>query len=1661
MSMVHPEDDMSTRHSFSQRILTVFTLISVLFLTGSATAGTGEISPVSVQCALIRDNELHIEINVNRISHQSVVDQDGTRDLFYFENEGVLEVEGKPVLPYIAKSILIPREGECRLHQGDVGYRIESGYTPVLARAATGDNLPQQVECDGEDSEFWPNQPVVAGETAILRGYRLLNFRVYPVQFNSKTGEMKFNEHVEFHFTFDSGNLDPEPRYASQYAWRAVRSLVLNPPEEPGRDDLLSASYLYIIPSFNGIEEVMDPLLEWRRRQGHNVRVEYVRNNAPRNDIQDIINDAYDSPNPVEFVALVGDADESGDFRLPANNFTSDYPYATIDGNDALPDVAIGRISCEDLDELERIVNKLVSYEAAPYMDDTDWFLQGAVIAGHRGNGLGTVLVAKYVRKELLSAGFNEVRYWYHTIHGEIGGDQPFVSDAFNWGISVMQYRAYQYMNRLPLNVIEGLNNRRGRWPAVITISCNTGDFTTTDGQSEAFLRARGGGIGAIGTATPGTSVQYNNIMSGGYIKGIYKDQLYTFGWGLNMGKYELWRSYQGFDDRYLDFMEWNNLMGDPGTHIWTGIPHQVEVDHLQEIAVGSSYLNVQVFDPESEIGEADALICLYKEGDIHAKVYTDENGRAQFNFPHDALSEGVMFITATKHNMHPYLGQIGIVSDDNFIGASGLEIDDDDEGASNGNGNRAANPGETLELNIEITNFGDEAPGGAITVRMLDDSPWFDVRDAEVRFDAAPGAGEVVNALFVIEVDPACPDRMDLPLHIEVQSEDGEWSSMLTTAVEAPDIIVNQVRFGNGELRPGDIHDLDIQLANIGMYNLAPATVELASGNEIIELQRNTADYDRIDMDETGWIEGDPFRIAVNNFAVPGMTVEMTLLLETEGGFRDTTAFNLTLIEPGASDPFGPDEYGYYCFDSGDEDWQMAPVYEWIEIDPAQEGEFEGVTLDLDDGGDNQDESVMVNLPFDFQYYGEVFDQITVCSNGWAAFGDQQELAAFRNRHIGQALGPNAQLCAWWDNLVTTNGAVLVYHDEQSDRYIIEWSNVQRLVEGGNGARETFEIILYDPNSYPTYTGDGIITFQYKEVTNQNRHARNDTPFCTIGISNLDGSGGLEYTYWNQYPPGAKEINSEMAITFTTASSFITGVIQGTVTDEATGVPIENAAVATRSVRTLTDVDGFYRLDLLICDDYEITVSSEGYNDSTRMGDGIAEDDTLIEDFRLLYSEFHASVGRIAEVLNSGESTEVGFNISNSGNGALRWSAARIFEEGEAGLGRRLQSHFVGPAVQDLSLEGVAFVDNMIFVTGQNGQNPNQIYVFDIEGNHHRSFQQVGDARIGMLDLTWGDGLIWGSGERMIFGFNTNGDLMRSFVGPNSNNRALAYDPDREAMWTFSSRSNTIIAVDMDGLWVTAINSRRLSITGMAYWQDDPDGFNLYLLHQPEQDQMLVHKANPETGDTMFVASVSTDEIGQAGGAFLAEDYGRYGNVFMVLVNDYLNHLGDRVDIWQVGTYSGWMTLDHDEGVVPPESRQDLVLTLDASGLLPYNYGGTIEFAHTAAGHTAVIEVELEVNELDVTETEFQPAEFSLSPAYPNPFNASTLLKYRVPAAGRVRLSVYDLNGREVALLTDDYRPAGSYAIEVNSSGWSSGTYFIRLQSGGRQMVKKLVSLK
>jgi hypothetical protein len=513
--------------------------------------------------------------------------------------------------------------------------------------------------------------------------------------------------------------------------------------------------------------------------------------------------------------------------------------------------------------------------------------------------------------------------------------------------------------------------------------------------------------------------------------------------------------------------------------------------------------------------------------------------------------------------------------------------------------------------------------------------------------------------------------------------------------------------------------------------------------------------------------------------------------------------------------------------------------------------------------------------------------------------------------------------------------------------------------------------------------------------------------------------------------------------------------VVRGYVYDSLINQPLAGVVVRipqTPSIGAVTDSSGFYLISQTRCEfDFSLTAALSGYADSTDGSFRLSENDTLDWDFRLLRPVFTPSEGEVIREVAAGDSAVVQLMLGNSGNYPLQWRAERQFPDEPDAWSLMRSYHFLP------RIEGVALVGEKFYVAGS-GDDANYIYVFNLDGQLVDMFVQPGESHRGMKDLTWDGELLWGSGERNIYGFTTEGEPVATFRGPYLMNQALAWDIDRELLWICSVTSNEIAGYNRNGNQLAELTQPGFRIYGLAYWSGDPDGYPLYIFHSPDNERQVVHKMNPDTGDTMFVRNLEPAEGGSPRGCEITGDYELFTQVFLSVAN---NGDDDRVDVWFLDVDPTFVTFTPTEGVVDVGGAQEMAVVLSAAGLDTGRYYAELHFIFPEVRSEAVIPVTMRVEPNSISDFGLRIADFGLGETYPNPFNSQTAVSYQLSAVSRVSLKLYDVAGRLVSNQELGIRNPGSHRAIINGERLASGVYFLKLAAGNRIATRKIVCVK
>ncbi|MBL7032698.1 MAG: T9SS type A sorting domain-containing protein [Candidatus Delongbacteria bacterium] len=1621
-----------------------------------------------------------------------------------YRNEGEFIEAGRPALPRFTRLIALPDEGVVSIQ-----------VTGQTAATIGGLNIYPSQELQSEsqrrapgliiDEEFYsngapfPDSAINLGEPALMRDLRVVAVTVNPFRFDPQTGELRVISNLELEVTTSgSGGENPlrTDRAVSRSFQSTYRSTVLNHAILNNRDqEYQQPCYLFIYPDNQTVLTNLQPLLDWKRQIGFEVHLaSTAETGSSSTSIKNYIQTAFDSwPNPPEFICLVGDAE--GSYSLPTAHLDGgegDHYYVRLEGNDILADAFIGRLTFDSITQLQTIVNKIMHYEREPYLDQTDWY-DRALIVGDPNSSGSSVVDTKRQTADMIH--YNTPNIACTEVYN--GSWVYQMSSNINSGVSYFNYRGFYGMSGWDNNDINSLNNGF-MLPVAVFLTCDVGSFASSWGEarSEVFLRVGTptlpkGAIATIATSTSSTHTCYNNCVDLGIFGGIFNDGIHHLGGALNSGKMHLYLSYpQNPANAVYQFSYWNNLMGDPGMAIWTGIPQPLLVAYDTQVPSGSNYLEVLVADGTGT-PLPQAWVTISRDDDeLFATGLTDASGLIAL--PLDTNVEGEVHLVVTRHNFQPHLGGFTLAQAAQFVSIDTFTIDDDNSGESSGNSDGSVNPGEQIELNLSLRNHGSNMVDG-VTASISSGNDYVTLDDADEDYGDIPAGTAVYSSDdFGFTVADNALGGMELRFDLLVNDlDDNEWADIQYIYVAGPNLhpVDWEIGGGNGILDPGETANLQVTLRNGGTVAASTVSGLLISQHPRITITDADGYFGEIPAGGEVSNSGDQFEVSASAMTLPGTQIPLELQLTGPNGYEQSVTIILEVGVVTQANPLGPDSYGYCIYDDGDTDYYNAPVYNWIEINPEFGGE--GTPLTLYDNG-NTGAIADVDINFSFRFYGIDYTTLTICSNGWICPGDTDN-RNFMNWYIPGPGGPSPMIAPFWDDLRIAQGGVYYYFDPFEHYFVVEWSNLQN---DFSHAEETFQAILYDPLYYPTSTGDSEILFQYQTVNNDDigqygggyvYHGQ----YATVGIEDQTGTVGLEYTFNNSYPTAARPLQNEMALLVTGYPVLHEGpfLVMGEISIDDSGDDglIDYGETVELSIllnnhgqESATAVSGVLAsTDTLIT----LTASSSGYNDIPSEGagensspfsfvvDNAIPDGHLIPFVLVVNSaeeswEFNFSLLANAplidftshfvddgdnNILDPGETADILVSFTNRGGAAAYNATALIASTDEYLTLNSTTDEF------DALLSGETHTA-IYNITADPSAPVGHICLVDWTMTADLAYEASGVIPVPIAQTT-----VW-----MEEDFNSwlpTGWTVTSSTGQvnwmsSNSDQAGGTAPEARFTWT----TQTVALQRLISPVLNTLGHASLELEFKHMIDHYSGGYQLRL--ETTGDGNLWHTAHSwpsaDMSATTETVIIENDDIGsttfQVAWVFEGDSY----NI------DNWNIDEIRLGAEGYGFIRGNVLLNGGEGVVEevqllagghqthPDVAGDYILqvpvgTYDLEATLEGYITATVPDVEVLFNETVIVDIELEP--LEGVAEDAIPQVTELIGNYPNPFNPSTTIAFALanPAANS-EIAIYNITGQKVTSLLNRALPAGYHQVvwpSTNSSNQpvASGIYFYQLK--------------
>lgn len=1092
----------------------------------------------------------------------------GEYDMISMTSASMMSELGKPVVPAKYIGIALPAgmravraEARAVTTQDIPGtFVVMPGQPPVQIGYLHNGIQVEPDDAIYRSSALYPAKLARLESQGNLAGQQIVWISVYPIQVQPAQKKLIFHERIEITIQCVATSIADNP-YCEEYHTftehqrrlytEMLERMVINPEQvvvqvEPGAPSLLvpPGAYTHVIITSSAFASYFEPLVEWHTQKGYKdtvVTTEWIYANytGPGDTLQirQFVMDANTNWGTVYF--LMGGEGSIVPFcrryyygEYPDQITPSDQYYSDFD-DDWIHEVIVGRASVETEEEINTFIGKVLKYEKNPPLNDytLDILLIGMDLSPSTHSEELKEAVDSYV------PGYFNINKVYDS---HSGNHRDSALYYWNQGMNIVNHSDHCNVTLM------GIGTENHGW----YITNTDVDFLTNDNEPCII----------ISDGCEPNAMDYNDCIAEHWV--IYNDNQAGIafngntrhGWGYVgspaslSGELDLWWWYGVFTQNQNDLgsaivyakhsfgavsgirahCEWTfNLLGEPAMPIWTNTPDILEVTYDPFVGAAPGTYTVTVKDNDGVTPVQDALVCCWARDqnphEMYETAYTNASGNAVLTVSPTTPGD-TMFITVTANNYLYYEGYALVtVTSGPFIVTGTMFLDTGGDGYPN--------PGEAVDFGIYAKNIGVDpvynlygilSTNDPYVTTITTDSSWYnDI--------AADGDSTISNPYYDFTIADDCPDGYVIDFTIEFHDQnDSIWIAHPGVEVSAPritfhDAMVIGGSWDNGRLDPNEQANIVVTLMNAGAAVADDVMATLMSSSSGISVIDGSGSYGTMNPGNTADNASDPYTVYAGGSIPFGTSVDFSLVIES-GVYIDTVDFSLIV---GAMPP--TDTGYYYAYYSGGA-YAQAPEFDWVAIDSTQ-STYPGISLDLD-----RNETVVIDLPFTFKYYGIDYDRISISSNGWVAM-DSTESTDYSNSAIPFTDGPPAMIAGLWDYLHPANpgepGDIYYYYDATNHRFIVEYYMIEHYPTGGN--YETFEIILHDPVYYPTPSGDGEILVQY--LTGFQVEGS-----LTMGIENADETVGVQYYYNGTYDSLAAPVTDEFAVKYI-ASAPMPGV--------------------------------------------------------------------------------------------------------------------------------------------------------------------------------------------------------------------------------------------------------------------------------------------------------------------------------------------------------------------------------------------------------------------------------------------------------------------------------------------------------------------------------------
>jgi hypothetical protein len=843
---------------------------------------------------------------------------------------------GEPKLPVLKKLIEVPLNSDIEVfitHKSFKDFSLDDfnlhdHIIPVQPSLSKSQD-PLQAEFQFREdvynfNGFLGDELVSVTILGTIRGIRMARMEIAPVKYNPVTNVIRVYSDLQVEVRFAGGNIGQTIALKENVMnpfFTGMSKMLFNYKQPENTDNLFDNNPVtYIIVSDPMFKDALQPFVAWKSRKGFMVVEAYTDDPAvgsTTTSIKNYLENFYNEPpagyHPQSFILIVGDVAQVPAFNGTAGNHVTDLYYAEYTG-DKFPEAFYGRFSANNPAQLQPQIDKTLEYEQYLFPDPS--FLDEVVMvagkdATHQmewGNGQVNYGTEYY---------FNENNGLYsHTyLQPEPpGGNYAMqIRQNISDGVAYANYTAHCSASgwadpAFTTNHIQSLQNQ-SKYPLMVGNCCSSVSFQNNS-FGEDIMRADGkGAIGYIGgsnntywdedfwwavgftavTANPG----YDPGSLGAYDRMFHNQPgIATDDWHITQGQLptagNLAVTQSG---AYLTNYYWEiyHLMGDPSLMVYFSQPPDISASYNMLIPLNAEEFTVNTVP--------FAYAAISKDDVLYGAAFANSEGVAQISFRQPFTVPGEAEIIITGQNLKPYFGNILVASPDGpFVLCQQATVND----LIAGNGNGLMDYAETISLDINMQNFGQQA-GENIVMQLKSENPFVSIADSVASLDSIePNALVTLTNVFEISVSELLPDGDLVNFRIEATNGDEIWTSNFSLTGHAPVLefagyVINDDNGNNnGKFDPGETVQITVFSKNTGSSRAFGLTGELFSADPFITIITDQPQlFGDIDPQE---IVSTVFEVTAGENTPPGHFSTFELALSAEMGIAGHGQFDVTI---------------------------------------------------------------------------------------------------------------------------------------------------------------------------------------------------------------------------------------------------------------------------------------------------------------------------------------------------------------------------------------------------------------------------------------------------------------------------------------------------------------------------------------------------------------------------------------------------------------------------------------------------------------------------------------------------------------------------------------------------------------------------------------------